>query len=321
MLTVLVTGAAGFIGSRLTLRLLELGHHVIGIDNFDTFYSRESKEQNLVLPKQFAGFTFLEADITDLSTYQILSKFPINAIAHLAAKAGVRNSMVDPSAYNEVNVLGTSRILEYARVNGINKIAMASSSSVYGNNTNFPWKEADEHTLPASPYASSKKATEILAETYATNFGIDIAALRFFTVYGPAQRPDLAIYKFAKALTEQETITLYGDGSSIRNYTYVADIVEGTIAALSTKILGFEVFNLGSTDTISLADMLGKIEMALGTTTKVVYESLPKVDVPVTWPDLTKSKAILGYEPTTKFDDGLRHFLNWFKGENALQIA
>jgi len=321
MITVLVTGAAGFIGSQLCLKLLETGYKVIGVDNFDPFYPRSTKELNLQFLNIYPGFIFLEANILDSSTYFWLENYKIDAIAHLAAKAGVRNSMVIPAEYYNVNVLGTSNILEFARKQGINKIVMASSSSVYGLNSNFPWKESDDHTLPVSPYAASKKAAEILAESYALNFGLEISALRYFTVYGPGQRPDLAIYSFASSILNQTPITLYGDGSSLRSYTYVGDIVKGTIAALLSKIKGFEIFNLGSKETITLSSMLARVENAIGSSTKIIYEPLPRVDVPITWPDLSKAKAMLGFEPSTSFEEGLQQFALWFKAGFSLQVA
>ena len=310
---ILLTGAAGFIGSNLLEKLLSLGNEVIGIDNFDPFYPRKYKEKNLENAYKNKNFRFIEADICTPATWESFSNNDFDVIIHLAAKAGVRPSMVQPVEYNKVNVLGTNYLLEFARKNNIRKILFASSSSVYGVNKNLPWLVDEPNLEPISIYAYSKLAGEQLCEFYQDYFDLNITALRFFTVIGPRQRPDLAIHKFVKAIIEDQTVTLYGDGQTFRDYTFIDDIVSGIIGAMNYDNNKFEIFNLGNTHTVSLLELVKTIEDILGKKAKIEYLPEQKGDVPFTWSDIEKSRNLLGFNPQTDLKEGIRQFINWYK--------
>jgi UDP-glucuronate 4-epimerase len=241
-------------------------------------------------------------------------------VIHMAAKAGVRPSIQDPLAYQLTNVIGLQHLLDYVTENGIKKFIFASSSSVYGLNTHFPWKE-DETLLPISPYAMTKLAGEMLGHVYSRLHGLRFIALRFFTVYGPGQRPDLAIHKFTKAILEKKPVTLYGDGSTSRDYTYVDDIIQGVIAAIEYDQSDFEIINLGNHYGVSLIDLVSGIEMALGM--KAIIEYLPEQpgDLPKTYADISKAERLLHYHPATKLPEGLMKFMEWFKANEPLLLA
>ena len=260
---ILITGCAGFIGSNLVDYLLKEGHIVVGIDNFDEYYAKEIKIVNLHNANRNDNFTFFEIDILDQkSLFELKNNYDV--IIHLAAKAGVRPSLENPSFYQRVNVEGTQNILNFATECSINKIIFASSSSVYGINENLPWKESDLNLNPISPYASSKISGEFLGRTFSNIYNKTFISLRFFTVYGPRQRPDLAINKFFKKIKNNETIELFGDGSSLRDYTYITDIIDGINAVLlNDKLSGYNVFNLGSGSPIKLIEMIKAIEIIL----------------------------------------------------------
>jgi UDP-glucuronate 4-epimerase len=317
---ILVTGAAGFIGSHCVDRLLSEGHEVIGLDNFDSFYPREIKDRNLELAKSSPLFTLVEADIRSRDSLSSVSQeiSGIDAIIHLAAKAGVRPSIEDPMGYQETNVKGTQNLLELARESGIKQFVFASSSSVYGVNPNVPWSESDTGLKPISPYASTKVSGELMGHVYSHLYGIRFIALRFFTVYGPRQRPDLAIHKFARMILAGKPIPIFGDGRTRRDYTYVSDTVDGIVGALHYSASPFEVINLGNQHTVSLAEMVETIERALGV--QALRTPLPEQpgDVPQTWADITKAQSLLGYHPTTSFPDGFAKFLSWLRGTNLL---
>jgi UDP-glucuronate 4-epimerase len=256
----LVTGGAGFIGSHLVDRLLAEGWQVTVADNFDPFYPRQIKERNIGPQRQLATYRLVEVDIRDLSGLRQVFDVPYDAIVHLAAKAGVRPSIADPISYQEVNVRGTQNMLELAREMGVKQFVFASSSSVYGVNPNVPWREDDHVLQPISPYASTKVSGELLGHVYSHLYGIRFVGLRFFTVYGPRQRPDLAIHKFAKLMLAGKPIPVFGDGSSRRDYSYVDDIVTGIRAGMEYDRTPFEIVNLGNDRTVSLTEMIGGLE-------------------------------------------------------------
>ncbi|OSZ77255.1 epimerase [Chitinophagaceae bacterium IBVUCB2] len=310
-----VTGGAGFIGSNLIRTLLQLnaGIKITCIDNFDTFYPAEIKQLNIRDFKTNPNFQFLELDISTTSPEKLSGYIvePVDAIIHIAAKAGVRPSTLNPMAYQQVNVVGTQNLLDFAQKKNINQFVFASSSSVYGVNDHYPWKE-DEQLMPISPYASTKQAGEMLGHVYHKLYGIRFIALRFFTVYGPAQRPDLAIHKFIKAIVAGDPITMYGDGSTSRDYTFVDDIVQGIIAATDYKETGYEIINLGNNYSISLNDLIKAIEDITGK--KAIIQQMPEQagDVRKTFADISKAKRLLHYNPKMQLREGLQKFYDWF---------
>jgi UDP-glucuronate 4-epimerase len=311
----LITGGAGFIGSNLirTLFNLQPGIKITCIDNFDPFYSSDLKQLNIRDFKNNPGFRFLSNDIGLTSTAELGGLIPetVDIIIHVAAKAGVRPSIKNPLAYQQSNVIGLQNLLEFARAKNIKQFIFTSSSSVYGVNDHFPWKE-DEQLMPISPYAMTKLSGEMLGHVYSKLFGIRFIVLRFFTVYGPGQRPDLAIHKFVKSILKNEPITMYGDGNTSRDYTFVDDIVRGVISAIEYDKSGYEIINLGNNYAVSLKNLIGAIEEVMGK--KAVIEQLPEQpgDVPKTFADITKANRLLGYNPQTKLKGGLQKFYDWF---------
>ena len=315
MSRVLVTGAAGFIGSHLAEALLADGNEVIGLDNFDPFYARAMKERNLAEVGQHSGFLFRELDLLDVPAVCALLT-PETIIVHLAAKAGVRPSLADPVGYARANVTGTAAVLEAARQAGVSRIVFGSSSSVYGDSTPVPFREDAAATVPVSPYAATKRAGELLLSSVAPIYGFKATSLRFFTVYGPRQRPDLAIHSFARKMVEGETLTLFGDGSQARDYTYCDDIVAGVLAAITWTAnapIGVQTFNLGGNRSIPTEAMVAEIARALGVEPKIEWAPMQPGDVQQTAADLTKSGAMLGYAPKTPFPEGIRRFIRWFR--------
>jgi UDP-glucuronate 4-epimerase len=312
---VLITGAAGFIGSHLVEALARQGDEVIGIDNFDPFYPRAMKERNLAEMGRLPGFTFHELDLLDTAALRSLLT-PDTVLVHLAAKAGVRPSLADPVGYARVNVTGTAAVAEAARAAGVSRILFGSSSSVYGDSTPVPFREDAPAIDPVSPYAATKRAGELLLRAIAPIYGFRIASLRFFTVYGPRQRPDLAIHAFVRKLTEGRPLTLFGDGTQARDYTYCDDIVAGVLAALrwtERAPVGVEDFNLGGNRSVPTGAMVDEIAGALGITPKIEWAPMQPGDVQRTAADLTKSGAVLGYAPRTPFPEGIRRFVAWFR--------
>lgn len=307
---ILVTGAAGFIGSHMTERLLSERHHVTAVDNFDPFYPREVKEQNLAAVRDHPLLKLVECDIRNLAALRAGLDARYDAIVHLAARVGVRPSIEDPIGYQETNVRGTQNLLELARELGVPHFVFASSSSVYGVNPRVPWRE-DHILLPISPYASTKASGELLGHVYSHLYGIRFVALRFFTVYGPRQRPDLAIHRFARKIRSGEPIPVFGDGNTRRDYTYIDDVVEGIRRAVSYTGKPFEVINLGNRQTVSLAEMIIEIEAALGIAARIEPHPIQPGDVPQTWADTEKAGALLGYRPDTPFPEGVRRFVDW----------
>ena len=308
-----VTGAAGFIGSHICERLIRDGWQITGLDNFDKFYSREIKESNTAWLKRQSGFELIEGDIRDAKCVDgILQKGDTDVIVHLAAKAGVRPSIEDPVGYQDVNVNGTVVMLEGAKKYGIKKFICASSSSVYGNNKKVPFSESDNVDFPISPYAATKKACELICYTYSHLYGIDMSLLRFFTVYGPRQRPDLAIHKFARLIEDGKPIPVFGDGSMRRDFTYIDDIIDGVVASMQ-KCDGYEIYNLGESRPVRLDELISGIEKALGK--KAIINRLPEQpgDVKQTYADVDKARKKLGYNPHTEIEDGLAKFVEWFR--------
>jgi UDP-glucuronate 4-epimerase len=309
---VLVTGGAGFIGSHLVERLLENGREVVCLDNFDDFYCPEEKRRNLERAGTSPDFTLVEGDVRDADLLERLFRtHAVGLVVHLAARAGVRPSLRDPMTYAEMNIRGTLTLLEAMRKAGLGKLVFGSSSSVYGGNRRVPFRETDPVDRPISPYAATKKAAEVLCYTYHHLFGMDMTVLRFFTVYGPRQRPDMAIRKFTEKIVRGDAIPFYGDGSTKRDYTFVDDIIQGVWKALD-GIEGYEIYNLGESETTSLRDLVGLIEAAVGR--KAILEKLPPQpgDPPVTFADISKAREKLGYAPATPIADGIERFVDWY---------
>jgi len=308
----LITGGAGFIGSKLAETLLYNSDiKITCLDNFDNFYSRRQKEWNIKTLKGRENFELIEGDIRNAADLR-KARGDIDIIVHLAAKAGVRPSIQDPVLYQDVNTSGTQMVLEFAREKGIRQFVFGSSSSVYGINPNVPWQEK-ENLLPISPYASTKLSGEMLGHVYSHLYNIRFLALRFFTVYGPAQRPDLAIHKFFKAINNDHPIPVYGNGSTSRDYTFVNDTVNGIIAAMNYDKSNFEIINLGNHKTVTLSDLIRSIEKVCGKKAIIDWQPEQPGDVPTTYADITKAKHLLGYNPSTGLEEGLALFNEWFK--------
>ena len=318
MADILVTGGAGFIGSHVVDRLLDAGHAVTVVADFDDFYDPALKRANAAPHLAQAGYTLREGDIRDLPFLdKVFAAGRFAAVVHLAARAGVRPSLADPVLYSQVNVAGTQNILEMCHQYNVPRCVFGSSSSVYGINSKVPFREDDPIFQPISPYVATKAAGELLAHVYSHLYGIRILCLRFFTVYGPRQRPDLAIHKFTRLIDAGRPIPVYGDGGTRRDYTYVADIVDGVLAALAYDKTGYEVINLGNSHTVYLRDLIAVIEEALGK--KAVVTRLPAQpgDVPQTYADIGKARRLLGYAPHTDFRDGIAKFVAWYREQAA----
>lgn len=315
----LVTGCAGFIGSYVTEALLAQGKAVVGIDNFCDFYNPQIKRQNIANALQNKHFVLKKTDIRNKENLQqIFKEYRPKLVIHLAAMAGVRPSIEQPELYNEVNITGTLNILEAMKAFEVNKLVFASSSSVYGNNKKVPFAETDNVDKAISPYASTKKAAEVIAHTYHYLYGIDMMLLRFFTVYGERQRPDLAIHKFTKMISEGKPIPFYGDGTSRRDYTYIEDIVNGVLMSLNyveNHENIYEILNIGESRTISLKEMVETIEKALNKKAIIDQQPMQPGDVTQTYADITKAKQLIGYEPKTDFEEGIAHFVTWYQNK------
>jgi UDP-glucuronate 4-epimerase len=309
----LVTGGAGFIGSHLVDALLAEQWQVTVFDNFDPFYDVAVKEQNIAPHARHPNYRLVRGDLRDLETMRTGLGGNYDVIVHLAARAGVRPSIQDPVGYQEVNVRGTQNLLECAREWSVGQFVFASSSSVYGVNPRVPWSEDDHVLQPISPYASTKVSGELLGHVYSHLYGMRFVALRFFTVYGPRQRPDLAIHKFARLMLDGKTIPVYGDGSTRRDYTYIDDIIQGVRAAMGYDGSRYEVINLGNNQTVTLTEMIGGLEAALGTRARI--ERLPEQagDVSQTWASVEKAHRLLGYAPAIPYREGVRRFAEWLQ--------
>ena len=311
---ILVTGCAGFIGSHVCSLLLSKGFAVIGIDNFDPFYNRCVKEFNLAKFKAHPAFVFYETDIT--LGLSIVKEENISAVIHLAAKAGIRPSIEDPAGYQHVNITGTQKVHEFMQARSISKLIFASSSSVYGNNKKIPFNEDDPVDNPISPYAFTKKAGELMNYTLHHLYHVDIINLRFFTVYGPGQRPDLAIHKFVQKIENNQPLVLFGDGQTARDYTYIDDTVSGIYNALEYCLQNTGVYstvNLGNNKPVKLNDLVDTIYAAMGKEKNVVYEAMQPGDVDITYADIAKAATLFNYKPATQLADGITKFIAWFK--------
>ena len=310
---VLVTGAAGFIGSNLCDHLLAAGHRVTALDNFDSFYDPAIKHANIRQAQVHPAYRLVTGDIRDAACLDdLFAHSPIDTVVHLAARAGVRPSIEDPLLYEDVNVRGTMVLLEAMRRAGVGRMLFASSSSVYGNNPKVPFSETDSVDNPISPYAATKKAGELICHTWHKLHGFQIACLRFFTVFGPRQRPEMAIHSFVHKVEHGQELTLYGDGTSRRDYTFIADIVQGIDRVLSTEF-GYDIVNLGESQTTSLAELIREIEVATGKSAKIRWMPNQPGDVDQTWADLEHARKTYGYTPTTRVPQGLREFVRWYR--------
>jgi len=310
----LVTGGAGFIGSHVCERLLLAGHAVWAFDDLNPFYAPALKEQNLrELQGRQGRFEFVRGDITDGAAVQALfDGIKFDQVIHLAARAGVRPSLEQPALYQRVNVEGTVNLLEAARRTGVRKAVLASSSSVYGVNAKVPFAESDPIFSAISPYAASKLACEALGHVYHHLYGMDVVMLRFFTVYGPRQRPDLAIHKFARLIAAGQPIPVFGDGATARDYTYITDILEGVMACTEREF-GYDIFNLGESATVTLSRLIELIEESLGIKARINRQPLQPGDVPRTFADISKARTRLSYAPKVKIEQGIPLFMEWFK--------
>jgi UDP-glucuronate 4-epimerase len=310
---ILVTGGAGFIGSHLVEKLLASGHDVAILDDFNDFYDPQIKRENIAAISREVAIHHV--DLRDSAAVRnVFHQKKFDAIAHLAARAGVRPSILHPQLYYDTNVTGTLHLLDAARVTGVERFIFASSSSVYGISKTVPFSEDQHLTQTISPYAATKIAGEFLCSTFSHLYQMRVVALRYFTVYGARQRPDLAIHQFTRKIYAGQPIDQFGDGSTRRDYTYIDDIIQGTIAALTYGGPLFDIFNLGESETIQLKDLIAAIEKALGKKAKINRLPEQPGDVPLTCADISKAKKLLGYNPATQLSHGLPRFIDWFLG-------
>ena len=315
MKNVLVTGGAGFIGSHLVARLLAEGRwRVTVVDDFNDFYDPALKRRNVEPHLGREEFALCEADIRDRAALgEVFGRTRFDCVVHLAARAGVRPSLAEPVLYTETNINGTVNLLELARAHGVRQFVFGSSSSVYGENEKVPFAEEDPVNRPISPYAATKAAGELLCHTYSHLFGLRTLCLRFFTVYGARQRPDLAIHKFARLISEGRPIPVFGDGTTRRDYTFVEDIVAGVRAAMDYEGSDYEVVNLGGSRTVSLSELIALLERELGRKAVIDRQPPQPGDVPQTYADVSKARRLLGYDPRTPIEEGVRRFVEWYK--------
>lgn len=312
---IFVTGAAGFIGSSVCDRLLADGHRVLGIDNFNAFYDPVVKARNIAEAERHPHFECIRGDICDGGTLaDAFARFRPERVIHLAAWAGVRPSIEHPAIYQKVNLEGTLTLLEQCRLAGIDRLVFASSSSVYGARKAVPFREDDPVDNPISPYAATKKAGELLCYTWHHLHGLHTHCLRFFTVYGPRQRPEMAIHKFARLIEAGQPLTLFGDGQSSRDYTYIDDIVDGVVASVE-RVEGYRIYNLGESETTTLVDLVEHLGRALGRTPQVRFAPMQPGDVPRTFADIDRARAELGYAPRVKIAEGIQRFAAWFEAQ------
>ncbi len=310
MANYLVTGSAGFIGSKVAELLLSQGHQVVGIDDLNDAYDVRLKNWRLAQLDGKPGFTFHQLDIVDRDRLRQVFNSKFDAVINLAARAGVRQSVENPWVYFETNVTGTLNLLELCRESGVEKFVLASTSSLYGTDNPMPFREDADTNRPLSPYAASKKAAEALCYTYHYLYGIDITIPRFFTVYGPAGRPDMSLFRFTQWIAQEGAVTVYGDGQQSRDFTYVDDIARGTVAAL--KLVGYEVVNLGSDHPAVLMDAIRLVEREVGKAAKIEHVPSYAADVPATWADISKAKKLLNWEPQTTLEQGIRNLVDWY---------
>ena len=312
-MNILVTGSSGFIGSHLTELLLNANNKIVGLDNFDNFYPRIFKESNMEIALKNENFRFYEGDIREKKIIKkIISENNIEVVIHLAAKAGVRPSILNPQEYYDVNVNGTLSIIEAMQESNCKNLILASSSSIYGDQEKVPFDENDKVDHPISPYAATKKSTELLAHVYSHLYGMNITCLRFFTAYGPRQRPDLAIHKFTRLIDEGMKIPVFGDGDTARDYTFIFDIVEGIKKSME-NMNGYKIYNLGESKVIKLNELISTIELHLGK--KAIIERLPEQpgDVKQTFANIQKARNEINYNPKIEFNKGIELFIDWYK--------
>ena len=312
---ILVTGCAGFIGSHLTERLLNDGYRVVGVDNFDPFYDRSIKERNLTVALAHPNFLFIEADIRDTAWLDALD-LPVDAVIHIAAKAGVRPSIEQPADYISTNITGTHNLLNWMHRKSIRKLVFASSSSVYGNNEKIPFSETDAVEQPISPYAFTKRSGELLTYTYHHLYDMSVVNLRFFTVYGERQRPDLAIHKFVKMMDHNEPIPMFGQGDTSRDYTYVSDTVDGIMAALryvNDNPNAYEIINLGNHSPVTLQTLVETLYRLMNKAPNVQHLPKQPGDVERTYADVNRAAHLLGYAPNVSLNEGLSRFVAWYR--------
>jgi UDP-glucuronate 4-epimerase len=319
MKSILVTGGAGFIGSHLVDRLLSEGRwRVFVVDDLNDFYDPAIKLANASTHEKNSNYQLFKADIRDQAALtQIFAANAFDCIVHLAARAGVRPSLDQPLLYAETNINGTMNLLELAREQGIKQFVFGSSSSVYGVNAKVPFGEDDPIRQPISPYAATKAAGELICHTYTHLYGIRCVCLRFFTVYGPRQRPDLAIHKFARLISEDKPIPVFGDGTTRRDYTFIDDIIAGVRGAIDYDKTDYEVINLGESRTVELRELISLLEKELGQTAQINRQPLQPGDVPQTFADIAKARRLLGYNPQTQIEEGIHIFVRWFRESNA----
>ena len=316
---VLVTGGAGFIGSHVAEALLDRGDRVAVLDNFDTFYEPVTKRQNLASLLSHPRFTLVEGDIcvpADLGRTFEMGRF--DAVIHLAARAGVRPSIQDPELYDFVNVLGTTNLLQAMRRHDVPQLVFGSSSSVYGSTSEVPFSEEKPADRPSSPYAATKRAGELACYTFHELYGADVTCLRFFTVYGPRQRPEMAIHRFTRLIANDHEVPVFGDGSTRRDFTFVDDIVSGVLAALD-RPHGYRIYNLGTTATTTIRDLVGSIADILGARARISFEAAQPGDVPITFADISRAQRELDFHPQTTLDVGLERFVDWYRDTNAVR--
>ena len=317
MSNIVVTGGAGFIGSHLCEALLAGGHDVKVLDCFDSFYDPAVKRRNIEPFADDARFSLIEGDIRDEKAVEQAMCGGVDTVVHLAARAGVRPSIEQPRLYQDVNITGTVVLLEACKTFGVKKFIFGSSSSVYGNNKKVPFAETDFVDHPISPYAATKRAGELIAHTYHHLYGFTVACLRFFTVYGPRQRPDLAIHKFARLIADGKPIPVFGDGTMRRDFTFVDDIIDGIMRSID-RADGYRIYNLGESQPVALGDLISMLEEALGEKAVIDRQPLQPGDVDQTYADVTRAGDELGYQPTTHMRDGLAKFVEWFNQQRAM---
>ena len=313
MKRVLVTGAAGFIGSHLTDRLLARGDAVIGFDDFNDYYDPAVKRRNLERALEHGGFVLYEADLCQAHrVHEVFERERPEVVVHLAARAGVRPSLKDPNLYHRVNVIGSQHVLDACRAFTPSHLVFASSSSVYGGCTEVPFREDNPVHRPISPYAATKRMNELQAHVYSHVYGLNVTMLRFFTVYGPRQRPDMAIHKFTRLIDEGRPVPMYGDGTTKRDYTYIDDIIDGVVRCVDTPF-PYEIFNLGGHDTTSLRELIDLIAKHVGKPARIEEQPLQPGDVTITYADIGHARERLGYNPRFSMDEGIRRFVDWYR--------
>ena len=318
MKRVLITGVAGFIGSSLADALLRRGDAVIGLDNFNTYYDPAVKRRNLAGALKSERFALHETDICDEAALRaVFTDTNPEVVVHLAARAGVRPSLEDPNLYHRVNVIGSQHILDACRDFKPSHLVFASSSSVYGGSLSVPFTESDPVMRPISPYAATKRMNELQAHVYSHIYGVNVTMLRFFTVFGPRQRPDMAIHMFTRKILNGDPVPMFGDGSSRRDYTYVDDIIDGVVRCVD-RPFAYEIFNLGESHTTSLRELIELIEKHTGKTAVIEPKPDQPGDVPITYADIEHARALLNYRPGTTVDDGIRQFVAWFRAQPEL---